>query len=143
MVGQGRPANRTGAQAPRAVGRARRLPSGQSGRSQVSSGTEEGAVDAPDAEEDQDDVDEYNRIQGAMAKAVLEYLARNIVDDPDGVVIELEEGRRGDIRLSVHVAPEDMGKVIGRRGRVAQAIRTVVKAAGAREGVGVNVDIVD
>jgi predicted RNA-binding protein YlqC (UPF0109 family) len=90
-----------------------------------------------------EETDEYNRVDGAMAKAVLEYLARNIVDEPDGVSIEVEEGRRGDVRLSLHVAPEDMGKVIGRRGRTAQAIRTVVRAAGAREGTEVNVDIVD
>jgi predicted RNA-binding protein YlqC (UPF0109 family) len=78
-----------------------------------------------------------------MARAVLDYLARNIVDDPDGVEIEMEEGRRGDVRLSLHVAPDDMGKVIGRRGRTAQAIRTVVRAAGARESAEVTVDIVD
>ena len=89
------------------------------------------------------DDDAANRVNGGMAKAVLEYLARNIVDDPDGVVVELGEGRRGDVRLALHVAPDDMGKVIGRRGRVAQAIRTVVRAAGAREGVEVTVDIVD
>ncbi len=59
------------------------------------------------------------------------------------MVVDLDEGRRGDVRLSLHVAPDDMGKVIGRRGRVAQAIRTVVRAAGAREGVEVSVDIVD
>ena len=45
--------------------------------------------------------------------------------------------------LRLHVAPDDMGKVIGRRGRVAQAIRTVVRAAGAREGIEASVDIVD
>lgn len=90
-----------------------------------------------------DEVDDYNRIHGAMAKAVLDYVARNIVDDPDSVVIEMDEGRRGDVRLSLHVAPDDMGKVIGRRGRTAQAIRAVVRAAGARESAEVVVDIVD
>ena len=51
---------------------------------------------------------------------------------------------RGDsVRFRIHVAPEDMGRVIGRRGRVAQAIRTVVAAAGARDGVQTSVDIVD
>ena len=50
-------------------------------------------------------------------------------------------GGRVDLRL--HVAPDDMGKIIGKRGRVAQAIRTVVRAAGAREGVEASVDIVD
>jgi predicted RNA-binding protein YlqC (UPF0109 family) len=88
-------------------------------------------------------VDDFNRVNGAMARGVLDYLARSIVDDPEGVVVDLDEGRRGDVRLSLHVAPGDMGKVIGRRGRVAQAIRTLVRAAGAREGVEVSVDIVD
>jgi predicted RNA-binding protein YlqC (UPF0109 family) len=90
-----------------------------------------------------DVVDDFNKVHGAMARSVLEYLAKSIVDEPDGVVIDLHEGSRGDVRLSLHVAPDDMGKVIGRRGRVAQAIRTVVRAAGAREGVEVAVDIVD
>lgn len=96
-----------------------------------------------DAVDHDEEFDDYNRVKGGMARAVLEYLAKSIVDDPDGVVIELEEGRRGDVRLALHVSVDDMGKVIGRRGRVAQAIRTVVRAAGAREGVEVNVDIVD
>jgi uncharacterized protein len=103
----------------------------------VSTSADEGNLDPPD------EIDESNRIHGAMAKAVLDYLARNIVDDPDSVVVEVEEGRRGDVRLSLHVSPDDMGKVIGRRGRTAQAIRAVVRAAGARESAEVVVDIVD
>jgi predicted RNA-binding protein YlqC (UPF0109 family) len=79
---------------------------------------------------------------GGVAQAVLEYVARHIVDDPDAIRIEVEERRRG-IELHLNVAPDDMGKVIGRRGRVAQALRTVVRAAGAREGVEVNVAIDD
>ena len=79
---------------------------------------------------------------GGVAQAVLEYVARHIVDDPDAIRIEVEERRRG-IELHLNVAPDDMGKVIGRRGRVAQALRTVVRAAGAREGVEVNVAIED
>lgn len=78
----------------------------------------------------------------ARAYAVLDYLARQIVDDPDAVVIETGEAR-GGVKLSLHVAQPDMGKVIGRRGRVAQSIRTVVRAAGAADGVDVLVDIVD
>lgn len=74
--------------------------------------------------------------------AVLDYLARSIVDDQDAVKIEVDEVSAGTI-LRLHVAPDDMGKVIGKRGRVAQSIRTLVRAAGAREGVSVNVDIVD
>jgi predicted RNA-binding protein YlqC (UPF0109 family) len=72
------------------------------------------------------------------AASVLEYLARSIVDTPDAVNVETDGST-----LRLHVAADDMGKVIGRRGRVAQAIRTVVRAAGAREGATVNVDIVD
>jgi predicted RNA-binding protein YlqC (UPF0109 family) len=95
-----------------------------------------------DAYEPDDEIDEFNRVERTQSYAVLEYLARQIVDNPDGVVIEQSEAR-GGIKLSLHVASEDMGKVIGRRGRVAQAIRAVVRAAGAREGVDVLVDIVD
>ena len=74
--------------------------------------------------------------------AVLDYLARSIVDDQDAVQIEIDAVPAGLI-LRLRVAPDDMGKVIGKRGRVAQSIRTLVRAAGAREGVNVNVDIVD
>ena len=84
-----------------------------------------------------------DRVRGDMARSVLEYVAKSIVDEPDSVIIDVEEGRRGDVRLSLRVSPDDMGKVIGRRGRVAQAIRAVVRAAGAREGLEVGVDIVD
>jgi hypothetical protein len=58
------------------------------------------------------------------------------------VVIQAED-RRGSTVLRLHVAPEDMGRVIGRRGRTAQAIRTLVGVAGARDGVQTTVDIVD
>jgi len=88
-----------------------------------------------------DDVD-GNRAAGAVSQTVLEYLAKSIVDDPDSVVVEVEQSRSG-LSLRLHVAPSDMGRVIGRRGRVAQAIRTVVRAAGAREGIEAEVDIVD
>jgi predicted RNA-binding protein YlqC (UPF0109 family) len=93
------------------------------------------------------DVNEYeagdiNTVRGGLSKGVLEYVAKAIVDEPDAVVVEAEDGRRG-VDLSLHVSPDDMGKVIGKRGRVAQAIRTVVRAAGAAEGVETSVDIVD
>ena len=100
--------------------------------------------DDDDFEDDDEDDGEGNRITGAIPRAVLEYVATSIVDEPESVVVELEEGRRrGSVMLRLHVAPDDMGKVIGRRGRVAQAIRAVVRAAGAREGVDAQVDIVD
>ncbi len=81
-------------------------------------------------------------VDGGRAQAVLSFLASRLVDDPSAVSIETTESRQG-IKLSLHVAPDDMGKVIGRRGRVAQSIRSVVRAAGARDGVDVFVDIVD
>jgi predicted RNA-binding protein YlqC (UPF0109 family) len=91
---------------------------------------------------DDDEVDDGNRIEGALPRSVLEYLARAIVDDPEAVVVEADEGRNR-VELRLHVASNDMGRVIGRRGRTAQAIRAVVRAAGARDGVDAQVDIVD
>ena len=82
------------------------------------------------------------RGDGALSKSVLDYIAKSIVDDAESVVIDAEP-RANSVTLRLHVAPEDMGKVIGKRGRVAQAIRTVVRAAGAKEGVDAIVDIVD
>ena len=96
---------------------------------------------ASDAEPEVDD-DAGNRVVGAIPREVVDYIARQIVDDPDAVVVEADE-RGGRVDLRLHVAPDDMGKIIGKRGRVAQAIRTVVRAAGAREGVEASVDIVD
>jgi predicted RNA-binding protein YlqC (UPF0109 family) len=79
---------------------------------------------------------------GGTAQAVLAYLAKSLSNEPDSVVIEAEERREG-VRLNLHVAPADMGRVIGRRGRTAQAIRTVVNVAGAHEGIAASVDILD
>ena len=91
-----------------------------------------------------DDLDDMagNRVEGGTARAVLDYVARSLADEPDAVVVETEESRRG-VRFCIHVAPGDMGRMIGRRGRVAQAIRTLVRVAGSRDGVDTNVDFVD
>jgi predicted RNA-binding protein YlqC (UPF0109 family) len=86
---------------------------------------------------------EVDEAGAGRAEAVLAYLANNLVDDPDSVTIDSEEGRNGGTRLLLRVASDDMGRVIGRRGRIAQAIRGVVRAAGAGDGVDVSVDIVD
>ena len=83
-----------------------------------------------------------NHVPAGTAREVLDTLAKAIVEDPDSVVIEAEE-RRNDVVLRLHAAPDDLGRLIGRRGRVAQAIRTLVRAAGAKDGVDVSVDIVD
>lgn len=110
--------------------------------------TDEDDLDlSAEADDEDDDVDEIaaegNRIVGGTPKGVLEYVARNIVDDPDGVFVETSERRSGEVELRLHVSPSDMGKVIGRRGRVAQALRQVVAAAGTKEGVRATLDIVD
>jgi predicted RNA-binding protein YlqC (UPF0109 family) len=76
------------------------------------------------------------------ARAVLEHLVGALVEDRDAVRIHLSEGRSLP-RLTVRVGPADMGRVIGRRGRVAQAIRTVVRAAAARDGSDVEVEFED
>lgn len=94
-----------------------------------------------DGFDDHDD-DAGNRVSGGTPLAVVTYLVNSIASDGEAVVINTEE--RGDsVRFRIHVAAEDMGRIIGRRGRVAQAIRTVVAAAGARDGVQTSVDIVD
>ncbi len=91
---------------------------------------------------DPDAIDPANRAPAARSTAVLDYVARQIVDDPDSVRVEVSETRSG-VRLDLHVAPGDMGKVIGRKGRIAQAIRAVVRATASQEQVNVVVDIVD
>lgn len=85
---------------------------------------------------------ERSDADGGTSLAVLRYVAKALSNDPESVVVETEP-RRGALRLNLHVAPDDMGRVIGRRGRTAQAIRTVVNVAGAKDGVQASVDIVD
>ncbi len=89
-----------------------------------------------------EDDDMGNRVSGGTPLAVVTYLVQSIAADADSVVINTEE-HADSMRFRIHVAPDDMGRVIGRRGRVAQAIRTVVAAAGARDGVRTSVDIDD
>jgi uncharacterized protein len=74
-----------------------------------------------------------------VLEQALEHLVRGIVDNPDDVTVELVTGRRGRT-LEVRVHPDDLGKVIGRNGRTAKALRTVMTALGGR---GVRVDVVD
>jgi uncharacterized protein len=75
-------------------------------------------------------------------KEVVEYLARALVDEPDEVEVTEVAGERSMI-LQLRVAPDDMGKVIGKRGRTVRAIRSLVRAAGSRQGVTTLVEIVE
>ncbi len=74
-----------------------------------------------------------------MLEEALEHLVRGIVDHPDDVRVDLVDNRRGQ-RLEVRVHPDDLGRVIGRNGRTAKALRQVVNAVG---GKGIRVDVVD
>ena len=75
-------------------------------------------------------------------KDLLEYMARALVDDPSQVEVEVVEGERSMI-LQLRVGSEDIGRVIGKNGRTAQAMRTLIKAAAVREGLNAIVEIMD
>ena len=81
-------------------------------------------------------------LEGNRMKDLLLYIARNLVENPDAVsVTEVEKD--GVLTLQLRVAPEDMGKVIGRQGRIAKEIRTLIRSYAQRTGQKVSVDIVD
>lgn len=73
-------------------------------------------------------------------KDLVEFIARSLVDDPDAVNVTEIEGERSII-LELRVAPDDMGKVIGKQGKIAKAIRTITKATAAKEGKRVVIEI--
>ena len=103
--------------------------------------------DDDDCEDDDDFVDdeiapEGNRVKGARAQTVVELVARQLVDDPDGVFIDATE-RSDNVAILIHTSPGDLGRIIGKRGRVIQALRQVGRAAGATEGVKVTVEVAE
>ncbi|MEX0754267.1 MAG: KH domain-containing protein [Actinomycetota bacterium] len=75
-------------------------------------------------------------------KDLVEFLAKQIVDEPDAVRVSERTDDRG-LLVSLNVAPDDMGKVIGKGGRTARAIRSVVRAAGTRQDIHASVEIVE
>ena len=103
--------------------------------------------DESDFDDDFDDDDDEvggagNRVGGARARESVEHIARHLVDDPDGVFVDANE--RGDnVTLLIHASPGDLGRIIGKRGRVIQAVRQVARAAGSTEGVRVTVDVAE
>ena len=74
------------------------------------------------------------------AKELVEYVARSLVDDPEAVTVTAVEDEEGTV-IELHVAEDDMGKVIGRNGSVAKALRTLLKVTSARNGEPVTLEI--
>ena len=75
-------------------------------------------------------------------KDLLLYIARNLVEHPDGVTVNEIQGEQ-ELTLELRVAPEDMGKVIGRQGRIAKEIRALMRSVAQRQGKRISVEIVD
>jgi len=95
-----------------------------------------------DEDRELDDEVDANRIPAATARDVCEYVVKQIVEEPDGVEVDVND--RGRVTaIEVRVAQGDMGRVIGKRGRIAQSIRTVVRAAAARDGATVDVEFLE
>ena len=96
------------------------------------------------ASPDDEDADEENGARDGIgrAAAVLKYIVEQIVDEPDDISIGATTDDRGPVLL-LRVAEDDRGKVIGRQGRIVQAIRTIVKAASVGSGEKVSVEILD
>lgn len=81
--------------------------------------------------------------KGEILKKVLVYVVGQIVDDPSQVEVTIIEQGPDEVLAEVRTGPGDMGRVIGRRGRTARAIRTLAQAAGDEEGVSASVDFAD
>jgi predicted RNA-binding protein YlqC (UPF0109 family) len=99
--------------------------------------------DADDSDADDEFAAEGNRFDGGeRAKAVTEYLARELVEDVDAIDVTTSDAR-GEVTLLIHASPSDLGRLIGRRGRVIQAVRQVARAAGAADGARINVEVAE
>ena len=85
---------------------------------------------------------EQNLIQNDSIAALVEYIARNLVDEPEQVSVIAKEGEEDSIVIELTVAKDDMGKVIGKQGRIAKSIRTVVRAASVKSDKKYTVEII-
>ena len=85
---------------------------------------------------------EGNEVGGARAQKVIELVARQLVDDPEGVFVDASE-RRDNVAILIHTSPGELGRIIGKRGRVIQALRRVGRAAGSTEDVRITVDVAE
>ncbi|MDD2296568.1 MAG: KH domain-containing protein [Sphaerochaetaceae bacterium] len=77
-----------------------------------------------------------------MEKDLVEYIAKSLVDQPDEVLVHLIEGEQSTI-VELKVAPDDVGKVIGKQGRIANAVRVILSASAAKSGKHVQLEILD
>lgn len=78
-----------------------------------------------------------------MSREFLEYVTPWLVDHPDEVMITEGDGDRDEIVFELSVHPEDMGKIIGKRGRIIRSLRALARASGGRDGRAVSVEVVD
>jgi hypothetical protein len=93
--------------------------------------------------DDQDFDEEFSTVvEAPTAVAALEFIAKSLADEPGEVRVAVSE-KSGKVVLALSLASDDIGRVIGRRGRTAQALRALVAAAGTRDGVTTSVDILD
>jgi len=74
-------------------------------------------------------------------KELVEYIAKNLVDDPDSVKVEETQEEQGFVNVTLEVNPQDKGKVIGRQGRVAKSMRTLLRVMAVKDDVRVNLEI--
>jgi len=102
--------------------------------------TDEAGADTPAAAAPE--VPAADRGGAPTAAAVLNHIVTSIVDDPNAVRVDTSDDR-GRVRLDVRVGPGDLGRVIGRRGRTAQSIRAVVRAAATRDETDVDIEFLD
>tara|TARA_B100001778_G_scaffold10121_1_gene8104 strand:+ start:115 stop:366 length:252 start_codon:yes stop_codon:yes gene_type:complete len=80
---------------------------------------------------------------GSIVKNVVEYIVNQIVEDPKSVKVDIADSDDENVTIEVRTSPDDMGRVIGKRGRVARAIRTVAQAAADEEGLQSSVEFID
>ncbi len=80
---------------------------------------------------------------GSIVKNVVEYIVNQIVEDPKSVKVDVADSDDENVSIEVRTSPNDMGRVIGKRGRVARAIRTVAQAAADEEGLQSSVEFID
>jgi predicted RNA-binding protein YlqC (UPF0109 family) len=102
------------------------------------------SLDDEDLDDEYDDEvgAEGNRVPAARALTVTEFLARELAEDTDAIEVTVSESR-GEVALLIHANPDDLGRLIGRRGRVIQAVRQVARATGSIDGLRVSVEVAE